>query len=333
MFKVGEMYNVKCLENDTMKIAKCTKVGYKTVSFCIDGVVRRLQLRKGSIFHKGITKMYTVRSVDVIEGISNGDSVSLSNSSLDVKSEPTEEDIKSSLIADLVSDKDNYRNEDKTCICSKCEIKGMCNYANKFQRLEREQGGLGLCHKLNDFTFYNFVENHLEKYKLIVDTRRKKRDYIEVELLPILQKFDDKIVATSYKIYYHEEYLNIRYTDKSVKLYITATNLEGIKKLVRKEILKPKLLKAWKSVRDGFSAMQDFYDIYYCYGKRESEYRELYSMAIDEYDDTIELLKLYNDKFYDYVTELRTRGNTYETCIYNALYCIKSGRIPDEDRR
>ena len=81
-----------------------------------------------------------------------------------------------------------------------------------------------------------YVESHLEKYKLIVDTRREKRNYIEVELLPILQKFNSNIIATSYKIYYHEEFLDIRYTDKSVRLYITATNLEGIKKLVHKEL-------------------------------------------------------------------------------------------------
>lgn len=169
------------------------------------------------------------------ESILNGEIAPLKSSNLDIKSEPTEEDIKSSLIADLISDKDNYRNEDKKCLCSKCEIKGMCNYVN----LRREQGDLGFCHKLNDFTFYSFVESHLEKYKLIVDTRRKKRNYIEVELLSILQKFDDKIVATSYKINCNEEYLKIQYTDnKSVKLCITATNLDGIKKLVCKEILK-----------------------------------------------------------------------------------------------
>lgn len=88
--------------------------------------------------------------------------------------EPNEEDIKANLILDLISDKDNYSNEDKACNCSKCEIKSMCNYTNKFQRLGREKGGLGLCHKLNELTFYDFVENHLEKYKLIVDTRREK---------------------------------------------------------------------------------------------------------------------------------------------------------------
>lgn len=266
MFKVGEMYNVKCLENNTMTVAECTKVGYKTVSFCIDGVVHRLQLRKGSICHKGVTKMYSVRSVDIVEDIPNGDSVSLDNSNL----EPTEEDIKANLIVDLISDKDNYINSDKACICSRCEIKGMCNYANKFQRLGREQGGLGLCHKLNEFTFYDFVENHLEKYKLIVDTRREKRNYIEVELLPILQKFDSNIVATSYKVYYHEEYLNIRYTDKSVKLYITATNLEGIKNLVRKKILKPKILEIFKMFEDDSISMQN-----------------------SQYDKIIELLNIY----------------------------------------
>ncbi len=165
------------------------------------------------------------------------------NSNLSIKTKPTEEDIKGDLIANLISDKDNYFNEDKMCICSKCEIKGMCNYVNKSQRFEREQGGLGLCHKLNVFTFYDFVESHLEKYKLIVDTRREKRNYIEVELLSILQRFDSNIVATSYKIYYHEEFLDIRYTNKNVRLYITATSIEGIKKLVHKKILKPKILE------------------------------------------------------------------------------------------
>lgn len=59
----------------------------------------------------------------------------------------------------------------------------------------------------------------------------------EVELLPILQKFDSNIVATSYKIYYHEEFLDIRYTNKNVRLYITATSIEDIKKLVDKKLL------------------------------------------------------------------------------------------------
>lgn len=160
--------------------------------------------------------------------------------------------------------------EDKMCICSRYEIKGMCNYVNESQRLGREQGGLGLCHKLNVFTFYDFVESHLEKYKLIVDTRREKRNYIEVELLPILQKFDSNIVATSYKIYYHEEFLDIRYTNKNVRLYITATNLEGIKNLVRKKILKPKILEIFKMFEDDSISMQN-----------------------SQYDKIIELLNIY----------------------------------------
>ena len=164
-----------------------------------------------------------------------------------------------------MSDKDNYTNTDKKCICSKCEIKGMCNYANMVQRLGREQGGLGLCYKINEFAFYDFVESHLEKYKLIVDTRRNKRNYIEVELLQILKRFDDKVVATSYQIYYHEEYLNIRYTDKSIKLYITATNLDGIKKLIYKEILKPKILEVCKSTIDKCSDNIEVLTIYMNY--------------------------------------------------------------------
>ena len=164
-------------------------------------------------------------------------SISWKDSNLDIKSEPTEEDIKADLIVDLISDKDNYTNTDKKCLCSKCEIKGMCNYVNKSQRFGREQGGLGLCHKLNEFTFYDFVESHLEKYKLIVDTRREKRNYIEVELLPILQRFDSSVISTEYRIYYHEEFLDVTYTDKRVRLYITTTNLEGIKKLVDKKLL------------------------------------------------------------------------------------------------
>lgn len=141
------------------------------------------------------------------------------------------------LIADLISDKDNYTNTDRECLCSKCEVRGMCNYVNKSQRLGREQGGLGLCHKLDERTFCNFVERHFEKYKLIVDTRREKRHYIEVELLPILQRFDSSVISTEYRIYYHEEFLDVTYTDKRVRLYITATSIEGIKKLVDKKLL------------------------------------------------------------------------------------------------
>lgn len=163
--------------------------------------------------------------------------LNLDNSNLNISGIPTEEDIKADLIVNLISDKDNYINSDKACICSRCEIKGMCNYANKFQRLGREQGGLGLCHKLNEFTFYDFVESHLEKYKLIVDTRREKRNYIEIELLPILQRFDSSVISTEYRIYYHEEFLDVTYTDKRVRLYITATSIEGIKKLVDKKLL------------------------------------------------------------------------------------------------
>ena len=163
--------------------------------------------------------------------------LNLDNSNLNISGIPTEEDIKADLIVNLISDKDNYINADKECLCSKCEVIGMCNCVNKSQRFEREQGGLGLCHKLNEFTFYDFVESHFEKYKLIVDTRREKRNYIEVELLPILQRFDSSVISTEYRIYYHEEFLDVTYTDKRVRLYITATSIEGIKKLVDKKLL------------------------------------------------------------------------------------------------
>lgn len=67
MFRSGKMYKVKSLKNDTVIVAECIKVGYKTVSFIINGVVRRLPLIKGSISHWGETKMYTVKFSDIVE--------------------------------------------------------------------------------------------------------------------------------------------------------------------------------------------------------------------------------------------------------------------------
>lgn len=41
-----------------------------------------------------------------------------------------------------------YENKDKKCECWKCELKDTCQYVDKFQRLPRISGGLGLCKKL-----------------------------------------------------------------------------------------------------------------------------------------------------------------------------------------
>ncbi len=41
-----------------------------------------------------------------------------------------------------------YKNEDRKCECWKCELKDSCKYKDKFQRLHRNDGGLGLCKKL-----------------------------------------------------------------------------------------------------------------------------------------------------------------------------------------
>lgn len=41
-----------------------------------------------------------------------------------------------------------YKNEDKKCECWKCEIESICQYKDKYQRLPRIQGGLGLCKKI-----------------------------------------------------------------------------------------------------------------------------------------------------------------------------------------
>ena len=34
------------------------------------------------------------------------------------------------------------------CNCYKCDLANKCPYKNKFQRLPRSEGGLGLCKKL-----------------------------------------------------------------------------------------------------------------------------------------------------------------------------------------
>ena len=43
-----------------------------------------------------------------------------------------------------------YKNEDKECDCSKCELQDTCNYKDKYQRLSRDiaPGALSLCKKL-----------------------------------------------------------------------------------------------------------------------------------------------------------------------------------------
>ena len=42
-----------------------------------------------------------------------------------------------------------YKNENKECDCSKCELQDTCNYKDKYQRLPRTvPGALGLCKKL-----------------------------------------------------------------------------------------------------------------------------------------------------------------------------------------
>lgn len=41
-----------------------------------------------------------------------------------------------------------YTNESKECNCFLCERMQGCNFRDKFQRLPRDKGGLGLCPKL-----------------------------------------------------------------------------------------------------------------------------------------------------------------------------------------
>lgn len=46
-----------------------------------------------------------------------------------------------------------YENKNRKCECFKCELKHAekpCPYHDKFQRLPREAGGLGLCKKLEE---------------------------------------------------------------------------------------------------------------------------------------------------------------------------------------
>ncbi len=43
-----------------------------------------------------------------------------------------------------------YTNESRKCKCHLCENKDDCYIANKFQRLPKELGGLGLCPKLKE---------------------------------------------------------------------------------------------------------------------------------------------------------------------------------------
>ena len=46
---------------------------------------------------------------------------------------------------------EEYKNEDRECECWKCELKNSCQYANRYQRLGRENpGALGLCKKLKE---------------------------------------------------------------------------------------------------------------------------------------------------------------------------------------
>lgn len=43
-----------------------------------------------------------------------------------------------------------YQNEDNLCECWLCELRGRCQYRDKYQRLPRtNSGALGLCRKLN----------------------------------------------------------------------------------------------------------------------------------------------------------------------------------------
>ena len=44
----------------------------------------------------------------------------------------------------------NYENNDRQCECNKCELSGKCVYNEKYQRLGREDGGLGKCAKLKE---------------------------------------------------------------------------------------------------------------------------------------------------------------------------------------
>lgn len=42
-----------------------------------------------------------------------------------------------------------YTNDDKQCECWKCELNNTCQFKDKYLRLTRQDGGLGLCKKLS----------------------------------------------------------------------------------------------------------------------------------------------------------------------------------------
>ena len=46
--------------------------------------------------------------------------------------------------------KEIYKNEDRKCECWKCDLKEACVYKDKYQRIPREQGGLGKCARLKE---------------------------------------------------------------------------------------------------------------------------------------------------------------------------------------
>lgn len=70
---------------------------------------------------------------------------------------------------ELMNDNNIYQNKGEKCDCSKCEISHICNYKNKFQRLPRAQGGLGMCLKLDNVRMKNYIVQHFQDYQEIVE--------------------------------------------------------------------------------------------------------------------------------------------------------------------
>jgi hypothetical protein len=268
-----------------------------------------------------ISMDYIEKSIDEIVSIY----VDNLNKTMDVFVEPSEEDKKSMLVAELLSDKLNYSNEDRKCECCRCELSSLCMYKDKQQRLGVEKHGLKECFKLEEckFVLFDFVERHLEEYKAIVEKRRKNRYFVEHDLFLKLHIIDTDIVAVEHKIPYTSiECFCIVYDWGSSALFSFGKTLEETTNKaveVTREMLKVKVVMAFEDIQDELEKLEQYPDTP----------TEVYMDSItDDFQDALEKLYRYNSDYGDYI-DIITHGNSIERCVFNALFCLEHERIPE----
>lgn len=115
----------------------------------------------------------------------------------------------------------NYKNENRKCECMECELSSKCQYANKSQRVGRENGGLSLCYKL--------PENKQALEKLLEELTVLKAEFVANQLKALLMAIDWDIKSCEYIAIDDSEMVKVRYKNGYFKkINVTGDSLQAL---------------------------------------------------------------------------------------------------------